>query len=142
MRREIMTGPNPYDVPPRSTPVQDLDFTPSSDERNYAVIAHLSGCAGVLGLGFVGFIGPLVIYLLKKDDSPFVEVQAKEAFNFQITILLIALVSGAIAAISCGALFFLIFVPMLLQVFYSIKAALAVRDGVQYRYPFNFRLLQ
>ena len=137
-----MQEPNPYDVPPRSKSVQELDAPPSVEDRNYAVIAHLSGCAGILGLGFIGFIGPLLIYLLKKDSSPYVEVQAKEAFNFQITILLIALVSGAVAAISCGTLFFLIFVPMLLQLFYGIKAALAVRDGGNYRYPFNFRLLQ
>jgi len=137
-----MANPNPYEVPPRSVPVDELDFTPSVDDRNLAVIAHLSGCAGVFGLGFVGFIGPLVIYLLKKDSSPFVEFQAKEAFNFQITILLSSLVCLAITLLSCGWLFFLMFVPMLMQVVFGIKAALAVSNGEAYRYPFNFRLLQ
>lgn len=137
-----MNQSNPYDVPPRSPSADQLDFTPSSEERNLAIIAHLSGCAGVLGAGMVGFIGPLVIYLLKKDSSPYVEVQAKEALNFQITMLLVALISAALVAITCGTLFPLLFVPMLMQVIFGIVAAMAVRDGKNYRYPFNFRLLQ
>ena len=137
-----MNEPDPYDVPPRSPGAHELDFTPTNEERNLAIIAHLSGCFGILAGGLVGFIGPLVIYLLKKDSSPYVEAQAKEALNFQITIFLIALVCGALIAISCGTLFPLIFVPMLLQVVFGVIAALAVRDGANYRYPFNFRLLQ
>ena len=137
-----MNEPNPYDLPPHSPRADQLDFTPTGEERNLAIIAHLSGCFGIVGGGLVGFVGPLVIYLLKKDSSPYVEVQAKEALNFQITIFLIALVSGALVAISCGALLPLIVVPMALQLFFGITAALAVRDGANYRYPFNFRLLQ
>lgn len=137
-----MTTPNPYDLPPRPPSADELDFPPTHEERNLAIIAHLSGCAGVLGMGLVGFIGPLVIYLLKKESSPYIEVQAKEALNFQITIFLIQVACGAVAAISCGVLFPIVFVPMLLQVVFSVIAALAVRDGTNYRYPFNFRLLQ
>lgn len=137
-----MNQSDPYDVPPRSPEAGQLDFTPTNDERNLAIIAHLSGCIGILGAGLVGFVGPLVIYLLKKDTSPYVEVQAKEALNFQITIFLISLACGVLLAISCGALLPLIVVPMALQLVFGIIAALAVRDGANYRYPFNFRLLQ
>jgi len=137
-----MNEPNPYDVPPRSPGPHELDFTPTNEERNLAIIAHLSGCFGIFAGGLIGFVGPLVIYLLKKDSSPYVEFQAKEALNFQITIFLIALVSGALIAISCGALLPLIVAPMVLQLVFGIIAALAVRDGANYRYPFNFRLLQ
>ncbi len=137
-----MHDPNPYELPPRSPTADQLDYLPTSEDRNLALIAHLSGCAGVLGAGFIGFIGPLVIYLLKKDSSPYIEAQSKEALNFQITIFLIALVCGALTAISCGTLFPLVFAPMLLQIVFGIVAALAVRDGANYRYPFNFRLLQ
>ena len=89
-----------------------------------------------------GFIGPLAIYLWKKDTSPYVETQAKEALNFQITLLLIAVACVIVVAASCGVLFPLIFVPMVLQVVFGIIAALAVRDGSHYRYPFNLRLVQ
>ena len=134
--------PNPYDVPPPAPSADELEFYPSGEERNLAIIAHLSGCIGIVAGGFLGFIGPLVIYLLKKDSSPYVETQAKEALNFLITVFLIGLVCIALASISCGTLFPLVFVPMGLQLFFGITAALAVRDGSNYRYPLNLRLLQ
>ena len=130
---------SPYDLPPEPTPVEDLEYSPSHDDRNMALIAHLSGCAGVLGAGLIGFLGPLVIYLMKKDTSPYVEAQAKEALNFQITILLLTIACGLLGAVTC-VLMPLVVVPMMLQVVFSIVAALAVRDGTHYRYPFNFRL--
>jgi uncharacterized Tic20 family protein len=134
--------PNPYDLPPPAPSADQLDFDPSNEDRNFAIVAHLSGCIGLFAGGFLGFIGPLVIYLLKKDSSPYVEVQAKEALNFQITIFLIGLVCLALAGISCGTLIPLVFVPMALQLIFGIIAAMAVRDGSNYRYPFNFRLLR
>lgn len=137
-----MTDPNPYDLPPKSPAAEDLQFNPSNEERNLAIIAHLSGIAGVLGAGFIGFIGPLAIYLLKKDSSPYVEVQSKEALNFQITVFLIGLACVGLAFISCGMLVPLVFVPMVMQIVFGIVAALAVRNGDPYRYPVNFRLLQ
>ena len=137
-----MSDTNPYETPPPTTPLEELEFTPTHDDRNLALIAHLSGLAGVLGAGMIGFLGPLIIYLMKKDTSPYVEAQAKEALNFQITLLLISIPCFFLVAISCGTLFPLIVVPMALQVIFGIIAALAVRDGSHYRYPFNFRLLQ
>ncbi len=131
---------DPFATPP---PADDgLEFTPTHDERNLSLIAHLSGCAGIFVGGFVGFIGPLIIYLMKKDSSPYVESQAKEALNFQITLILISVACLVLTAVSCGSLFFLIFVPMVLQVVFGVTAALAVRDGSHYRYPFNLRLFQ
>ena len=137
-----MNRHNPYDLPPGPKSVDQLDLSPSNDERNLAMIAHLSGCAGVLGAGFLGFIGPLVIYLIKKDSSPYVEFQAKEALNFQITIFLLSIAAWILTLLSCSTLFLVVFAPMVLQIALGILAALAVRNGKNYRYPINFRLLQ
>ena len=68
---------------------------PNAEEMNFATLAHLSGCAGLLGFGYIGFVGPLLIWWLKKDSSAYVEFQAKEAFNFQITIVILAVFSLA-----------------------------------------------
>ena len=135
-------APNPYSTPDPLPSVDELEFTPTHDDRNLALIAHLSGCAGILVGGFVGFVGPLAIYLWKKDTSPYVESQAKEALNFQITLLLMSVACVIAFACSFGILFPLIFVPMVLQIVFGIIAALAVRDGSNYRYPFNIRLVQ
>jgi uncharacterized Tic20 family protein len=137
-----MPEDNPYALPPDPKPLEDLEFTPTHDERNLAMIAHLSGCAGIVAGGLVGFLGPLIIYLMKKDTSPYIEAQAKEALNFQITLVLIAIGCGLLVAVSCGMLFPLLFVPMILQVVFGIIATLAVRDGGHYRYPLNLRLFQ
>lgn len=133
---------NPYDLPPRPTPLEDLESTPSQEERNLATLAHLSGCAGIVAGGLVGFLGPLVIYLWKKDTSPYVESQAKEALNFQITLLLVGIGCFLITACSFGLLFPLVFAPMVLQIVFGIIAAMSVRDGSHYRYPMNLRLIR
>lgn len=137
-----MSSQDPFDLPPEPASLDELNASPSHDDRNLALIAHLSGCAGVLGAGFIGFLGPLIIYLWKRETSPYVESQAKEALNFQITMLLTSFACAILVAISCGTLFPLIFVPMLMQIVFAIIAALAVRDGSQYRYPINYRLLR
>ena len=98
--------------------------------------------AGLIGFGYIGFAGPLIIWWLKKESSAYVEFQAKEAFNFQITILLIAITCGIITVLSCGTAFALIFLPVLLQLIFGILSVLDVRKGRAYRYPFNLRLMQ
>jgi uncharacterized Tic20 family protein len=115
---------------------------PDAEEKNFATLAHLSGCAGLISLGYIGFIGPLLIWWLKKDSSAYVEFQAKEAFNFQITILFIAAACGALTLLSCGTLFPLLFLPVGLQVIFGILSVMDVRKGYAYRYPLNLRLLQ
>ncbi len=137
-----MTDSNPYEVPPEPPSLEEFDFAPNPDDRNLALIAHLSGAAGIFAGGLIGFLGPLIIYLLKKDSSVFVAEQAKEALNFQITLLLLGLACGVLAILSCGMLIPLLFVPAILQVVFAIVAGLSVRDGRRYRYPFAIRLLQ
>lgn len=117
-----------------------MNFNPSADERNWAVAAHLSALAGlvVTGLGIV--LGPLVVWFLKKDQMPFVDDQAKEALNFQITVF----IAGAI----CTALIFvLIGIPLLVglaifDLICIIMAAVKTANGETYRYPVNLRLIK
>ena len=131
---------NPFDS--LNQPEIGSSGPPSDGDRNLALIAHLSGCIGIVAGGLIGFIGPLIIYLLKKDSSSYVATQAKEALNFQITLFLIAIACLIVTAISCFVAFPIMFVPMVMQVVFGIIAALAVRDGTDYRYPFNLRLIQ
>lgn len=113
---------------------------PSAEERNWAVICHLSALAGLVVWGIGIILGPLIVWLVKKDTLPFVSDQGKEALNFQITVFL--------AGVACTALVFvLIGVPMLaaLAVFdlvFIIIAAVKASEGVQYRYPIALRLIK
>ncbi|MDP1675125.1 MAG: DUF4870 domain-containing protein [Burkholderiales bacterium] len=107
--------------------------TPSNDDRNLAMLAHLLGIVS-------GFIGALIIWLIKKDQSAFIDEQGKEALNFQITMLLAFVVAGILMVILIGALL----MPLLLiaNLVFCILAALAVSKGEHYSYPFAIRLLK
>jgi uncharacterized Tic20 family protein len=117
---------------------------PSHDERQWALFAHLSALLGglltstFLGLGCL--LGPLIIWLVKKDTMPFVDDQAKEALNFNITV--------AIAAMVCGVLMFVLIGFVLLPLLglawlvFTIIAAIKANEGERYRYPFTLRLIK
>ena len=122
----------------------------SAEERQWAMFAHLSALAGGLLTSAVGgwgfFLGPLGIWLWKKDTMPFVADQAKEALNFNITvsaIFLLMLVLG-VATLGIG---FLIAGPIMLIVgiaalVFIVIAAIKANEGVAYRYPFAIRLVK
>lgn len=96
------------------------------------------------GWGF--FLGPLVIWLMKKDTMPFVADQAKEALNFNITILIAgaALVLFSIVTVGIGLVLAvpLGFVLFFYWLIFTIIAAVNANNGVRYRYPLTLRLIQ
>lgn len=112
--------------------------TPSRDERQWAMIAHLSAmfmyCSGI-----GGFIAPLVIWLMKRDEMPFVRDQARETLNFQITILLALLCGGILMWVLIG--FVLVPLTLLFHFVVTIIASVRASEGVAYRYPFCWRVL-
>ncbi|MDZ7676594.1 MAG: DUF4870 domain-containing protein [Acidimicrobiales bacterium] len=97
-----------------------------------ATLAHAGQLLG-------GFIVPLIIYLVKKDESPFVEDQAKEALNFSITITLASIVSFVLIFVLIGIL--LIVVVMVVAIVFPILGAVAASRGEYYRYPLCLRLV-
>ena len=84
----------------------------------------------------VGFLSPLLFWLLKKDESPAVEAYAKESLNFQLTLLIAYVVFGAI---SCG---FLCVVPYVYGIIMCIIATMKANEGILYRYPITLRLIK
>ncbi len=123
----------------------------NAEERKWAMFAHLSMLLGGLvtsgWAGSVGFfIGPLVIWLMKKDTMPFVNDQGKEALNFAITVSIVyaGLLVLTIPSLGIGAL---LTVPLMLVVgigalVLAIMAALKANEGVAYRYPVALRLVK
>ena len=106
---------------------------PSKDACTMAMLAHLLGIV-------IGFLGPLIIWLIKKDEEPFVDDQGKEALNFQITVMIVYLVCGAT---SC--LIIPVFVAMAAWVavlVLSIMAGMKANEGEAYRYPLTLRLIK
>src|SRR5262245_22560242 len=60
--------------------------SPGAEERNWAVFCHLAALLGTMAWGFGSILGPLIVWLIKKDSMPFVDDQGKESLNFQITV--------------------------------------------------------
>ena len=106
---------------------------PTSDDRTMAILAH------VLGI-ITSFLGPLIIWLVKKDTSPFVDDQGKEALNFQITLLIGYAVSAVATLICIGPI--LAIALSVVAIVFGILGAVAVSKGEAYRYPFNIRLIK
>ena len=123
----------------------------AAEERQWAMFAHLSALAGGLvtaGWAFsIGcFLGPLVIWLMKRETMPFVDDQAKEALNFNITVAAIMLVLFLVGVLTLG-IGFLVAVPLmaligLAALVFIIIAAIKSNDGTAYRYPFAIRLIK
>ena len=112
---------------------------PTQDERTWAMLAHLAAFAFFI-CPFGNIIGPLIIWLVKRDQLPLVADQGKEALNFNISVTL--------AAFACGVLVF-VFIGILLGValfiFWlslAIIAGIKAGEGTRYRYPVTLRLVK
>ncbi len=122
----------------------------SAEERQWAMFAHLSALLGGLLTSVVGgwgtFVGPLVIWLIKKDTMPFVGDQGKEALNFNITVAIIAVAMSLLSVVTFG-IGLIIAVPVLIVVgiawlVLTIIATIKANEGQYYRYPFAIRLIK
>jgi uncharacterized Tic20 family protein len=112
---------------------------PTPEERNWGMLAHLSAFAGLL-LPLGNILGPLLIWLTRRERSAFVADQAKEALNFNISVLL-----GAALCIALVFVFIGILLGVALFVYWlamTIVAGIKSAEGIAYRYPFSLRLVK
>jgi uncharacterized Tic20 family protein len=139
------------DIDGTTTPPPPPTVGPSAEEKQWAMFAHLSALVGgILTSGWAGsigcFIGPLVIWLVKKDTMPFVDDQGKEALNFNITVgivflalLILSIVTFGIGLIVAVPLWIIIGIAWLV---FTIIAAVKASNGERYRYPLTLRLIK
>lgn len=110
----------------------------SQDEKTWGMLAHLSSLSGFI-VPFGSLLGPLIVWLVKRDTMPFVADQGKEALNFNITVLLAALVSCILMFVLIG--FLLLAVVVVGWLVLTIMATIESNKGVAFRYPFTLRLV-
>ncbi|MBN8457468.1 MAG: DUF4870 domain-containing protein [Verrucomicrobia bacterium] len=126
---------NPYAVVPPPQPLTG----PSSEDRTLAMLCHL------LGL-LTGFLGPLVLWLVKKDSSPFVDHHGREALNFQITLMVVMFALGIATFVLMFVFIGFLLIPVIavvgiLALIAEIMAAVAGQNGEWYRYPCCIRFV-
>jgi len=107
------------------------------DARKWSMACHLIALSGLIGNGIGFLLGPLIVWLVKKDDHPFIDEQGREALNFQITMFIALLASALLALVVIG--FLLLAVVAVLMVVFPIVGAVRANDGQHFRYPLTIR---
>lgn len=125
------------DQPNPSTEGLGIEENPTA--RNMAMLCHILALAGFL-IPFGNIIGPLVLWLIKREEFPFVDDQGKESVNFQITVSIAAIISMILTMIFIG--FLLLLIVAIGSLVLIIIAALESSKGKAYRYPFCLRLIR
>ena len=110
-----------------------IDTQPTQDDKTLAILTHLSGI-------FFSIIVPLVVWLTSKDTKPWLADQSKEALNFQITVLIAYVISGALTVLLIGFMLFII--VWAVSIILCIVAAVRVSQGGNFRYPLTIRLVK
>ncbi len=114
--------------------------------NTWAMLCHLSGLIGYLANGFGSVVGPLVVWLVKKDEIPEVDRHGKEALNFNISVMIYGFALGIFTAITFGVGIILVIpAAIALVVFHFVcvvMAAIKANNGEDYRYPFCLRLIK
>lgn len=127
-----MTDVNQFTTPPPAP-----SGSAPQDQRTLALVAHLLGI-------LTWVIGPLIIWLISKDDvnKAFVTDQAKEALNFQITLTIAYIVAFILTVLTLGLLFFVPTLVWVANLVFCILGGVKANNGEAYRYPFAIRLIK
>lgn len=116
----------------------------TGEERTWAILAHLSAViAWFVSAGWISFIGPLLVWAIKKDSSPYVRQAAAQSFNFNIGMALMT-ITGWIMVITVILLplgFLVIGIAWVLEMYHHIKATIRASDNKIHRYPFQIKIL-
>ena len=134
-------APPPYAPPPYASPPQPAgprQLSPS-DSRNWAMGAHLA--ALVAAFFALAFVGPLVVWLLRRGDDAFAAEHGREALNFNLTALIVLVAGSIIGILTLGIGFIALAVYGVLWLVWTIQGAIAASNGRPYRYPLTIRFV-
>jgi uncharacterized protein len=125
-----MSEPSPSSAP---------GTVPTDNERTWAMLAHLAALFGLLVPVIGNALGPWLVWLSKRDESPFVASQAREAVNFNLTVSLAAILCSLLMLVFVGFLLgSALFIAWLVL---TLVAAIKASEGEEYRYPFSLHFL-
>jgi len=112
----------------------------SKDERMWGMICHLAALAGFVGIPLGNVLGPLIVWLIKREEFPLVADQGKESLNFQISMTIYGVICIPLMFVVIG--FLLGLALLIADVVFIIIAAMKANEGALYRYPLTIRLIK
>ena len=137
-----MDTPPPLNRPENSkSTIEMVPASSSESARSWCIGLHLSGLSGlILSFALAHIVVPLVIWLVKRADSPEIDSTGKEVLNFQITYTIYSLIAGALCFVLIG--FLILPIVLIVWLVCIIIAAVKTSNGEAYRYPATIRFLQ
>jgi len=114
--------------------------TGDKDQKLWTMLCHLTALVGFVGIPLGNILGPLVIWLIKKNEIPAVDRHGKESLNFQISMVIYGIVAGLLAFIVIG-------IPILIglgiaDLVLVIIASIKVNNGEEFEYPITIRFIK
>ena len=111
----------------------------TASEKDWGMACHLSALSGFV-IPFGTVLGPLIVWLVKRNEYDYVDIQGKEALNFQLTVLLAMLVSGVLMLVVVGLILFVFICifSLVMTIIASVKAS----SGEYYQYPLTIRFVK
>ncbi len=116
------------------------------EEKRWAMLCHLLSFAGYLVppgnivFPLINILAPLVVWLLKREEMPFVDYNGKEVLNFQISLIIYRAIAFILALILIGFVF--LYILFVFNLIVTIVAAIKASQGEYYRYPFSIRFIK
>ncbi|WP_394193213.1 DUF4870 domain-containing protein [Pseudoalteromonas atlantica] len=109
------------------------------EQRTWAMLCHLSALAGfIIPMGSV--IGPLIVWLIKKEDMPLVAEHGRKSLNFQITMLIAYIICFILMIVAIGAI--LLPIVAIFSFIMVVIGAIKTNDGKPFSYPFSINLIK
>lgn len=133
---EATEDPQPTDQPVEQPPAE----AGAKDVHMWGMLCHLSALAAVVLPTLGQIIGPLVIWLIKRNESPFIDQQGKAALNFQISITIYLCIAGLLCLVVIGFVLFPLIV--IFDLVMIIKASVKASDGESFQYPLTIKFLK
>ena len=112
---------------------------PTQEEKTFGILAHLTALSGFI-IPFGHIIGPLVIWLIKKDQSAYVDRHGKEALNFQISLTIYYFVSAILIVVFIGVI--MLIGLGIFHIVCVIMAAIKASNGIDFNYPLTIRFIK
>jgi uncharacterized Tic20 family protein len=144
---EDQSQSQPPPIPPPPVAPAPPPTNPESQARMWNMLCHLSALAMCVGIPFGNILGPLIVWQIKKNEFPSVDIHGKAALNFQLTVTIAALVVGT--AMWVGILFCVgwLLLPVvalivLAGLIFPIIAAIKASNGEDFKYPWSLELLK
>lgn len=118
------------------------EYQPDRHEKNLATLAHLLSFIGFIVPG-MNIVIPLIIWIMKRKQSPYIDHHAREELNFQITLTLVYCIWIALKIMLVGFLLLPLIPIIIIMVFiFVVRAAMKASQGIYYIYPFSLRLIK